>query len=113
MYALLRTSADPRALMRSAQAQVWAIDPNQPIHSLRTVDGILADAQADRRFTTLLLGLFSIVALALAAIGIYGVIAYSTAQRVQEFGVRLARGARRTDVLTMVLKEAYGLAPPG
>jgi putative ABC transport system permease protein len=113
MYAFIRTSADPLALVRPAQAQVWAIDPNQPIHSIRSVDAILADTQADRRFTTLLLGLFSIVALALAAIGIYGVIAYSTAQRVQEFGVRLALGARRMDVLTMVLKEGARIGAAG
>jgi putative ABC transport system permease protein len=113
MYVLIWTSGDPLALARSAQAQVWAIDPNQPIHSVRTVEGILADSQADRRFTTLLLGLFSIVALVLAAIGTYGVMAYSTAQRVQEFGVRLALGARRTDVLTMVLKEGVRIGAAG
>jgi putative ABC transport system permease protein len=113
MYALIRTSGDPLALVRPAQAQVWAIDPNQPIHSLRTVEGILAESQADRRFTMLLLGLFSIVALALATVGIYGVMAYSTAQRVQEFGIRLALGARRADVLTMVLKEGVRIGATG
>jgi putative ABC transport system permease protein len=113
MYALIRTSGDPLALARPAQAQVWALDPNQPTASVRSVDAILGEAQANRRFTTLLLGLFSIVALALAAIGIYGVVAYSTAQRLQEIGIRMALGASRTHVLTSVLKEAVMIGVVG
>ena len=113
LYALVRTTGDPLASAKAAQAEVWAIDRDQPVASVRTVDAILARSQANRRFTTLLLGLFSIVAVTLAAIGIYGVMAYSTAQRTQEIGIRMALGARRGDVLRMVLGEGLTIGAAG
>jgi predicted permease len=113
LYALVRTTGDPLAIAKAAQAEVWAIDRDQPVASVRTVDAILARSQANRRFTTLLLGLFSIVAVTLAAIGIYGVMAYSTAQRTQEIGIRMALGARRGDVLRMVLGEGLTIGAAG
>jgi putative ABC transport system permease protein len=113
MFVLLRTTGDPMSVARAAQAEVWAIDRDQPVSSVRTLDAIVARAQANRRFTTVLLSLFSIVALVLAGIGVYGVIAYSTAQRTQEIGIRMALGAGRGHVLRMVVGEGLKIGAAG
>ena len=105
MFVLLRTSGDPVRLAAAAQAAVWAIDRNQPVTSIRTLREMVDARQANRRFTTLLLVVFASVALVLATIGVYGVIAYSTAQRTQEIGIRMALGAERAHVLRLVLAE--------
>jgi putative ABC transport system permease protein len=112
---LVRTAGDPIALAHAVQAQLWTVDPAQPVASIRTLEQLLALTQANRRFTTLMLIAFAAVALVLAAIGIYGVIAYSTAQRTKEIGVRIALGATRADVVRMVLRDgvrigAFGIA---
>lgn len=113
MFVLVRTTSDPMTLARAAQAAVWSIDRDQPVSSVRTVDAMVARAQANRRFTTLLLGLFAVVALVLAGIGVYGVIAYSTAQRTQEIGIRMALGAGRAHVLKMVMAEGLKIGAAG
>src|SRR5439155_6273594 len=89
-FVLLRTNGDPITLVAAAQAAVWSIDRNQAIASIRTVPELLAQRELNRRFTTLLLGVFASVALVLAIIGTYGVIAHATAQRTQEIGIRTA-----------------------
>ena len=110
MLVVLRTSGDPLSLAGAAQAAVWSIDRNQPVSSVRTLRDMVDATQANRRFTTLLLVVFAVVALVLAAVGVYGVIAYSTAQRTQEIGIRVALGAERAHVLSLVLAEGVRIA---
>jgi putative ABC transport system permease protein len=112
-FVLLRTNGDPLTLVAAAQAAVWSIDRNQPIASIRTVPELLAERQLNRRFTTLLLGVLASVAVVLAIIGTYGVIAHATAQQSQEIGIRMALGADRRMILAMVLIAGLRFAAAG
>ena len=112
-FVLVRTNGDPVTLIAAAKAAVWSIDRNQAIASIRTVPELLAQRELNRRFTTLLLGVFASVALVLAIIGTYGVIAHATAQRTQEIGIRIALGADRWMILRMVLGGGLRIAATG
>jgi putative ABC transport system permease protein len=112
-FVLLRTHGDPMALIAPAKAAVWSIDRDQAIASIRTVPEMLAQRELNRRFTTLLLGVFASVALVLAIIGTYGVIAHATAQRTQEIGIRMALGADGRAILRMVLVGGLRIAATG
>jgi putative ABC transport system permease protein len=109
----VRTAGDPRAVVPTVGAIVREADPLLAVADVRTIDDILDRSVAQRRLTMLLLTIFAAAALLLAAVGIYGVIAYSVTQRTQEIGIRLALGAPRRKVLAMVVRQAAALAVTG
>jgi putative ABC transport system permease protein len=113
MNLLVRTAVPPTSIVPAVRAQISAVDPDQPVTSIQTVDELMDSSRAQPRFTMLLLGVFSAAALALAVIGIYGVLAYSVAQRRQELGIRLALGAERADILRLVVGQGLTLATAG
>jgi putative ABC transport system permease protein len=113
MNVVIRTSGDPMLLANGVQTEVQRLDAALPIANLATMNDVLGDALSRPRFLTLLLGIFAGVALALAAIGTYGVMAYSVTQRRQEIGIRMALGARSGNVLSMVMSQGFAVAALG
>jgi putative ABC transport system permease protein len=113
MNLLVRTMLPPRSITSAVRAQISAVDPDQPIAGIQTVDELVDSSLAQPRFTMLLLGVFSATALALSVIGIYGVVSYWVAHRRYELGIRLALGAQRVDILRMVVRQGFTLAFAG
>jgi len=109
MNLLVRTAIDPHQVVSTLRQQVYSIDPDQPITQVQTMDELLATFRAQPRFTVFLLTSLSSIALVLAVVGIYGVIAYTVAQRRHELGIRMALGAERRDVLRLIVARGLFL----
>jgi predicted permease len=113
LFLLVRSDRAPEALTADVRAAVRAIDSEQPIYAIQTLDEAIALSTFQQRLATQTLGVFAFVALVLAAIGVYGVMSYSVTARTQEMGVRLALGAQRREVLWVVLRQVLGLSAIG
>jgi putative ABC transport system permease protein len=110
MVLVAKTSVEPGSLAGALRQQVWAIDKDQPVFDVKTMQEVRSTSVAVYSFSSVMLGIFAFVALLLASIGIYGVMAFAVTQRTQEIGIRIALGARSVDVLKLVVKHGMKLA---
>jgi predicted permease len=113
MSFMLRTSSDPMGLVAAARSQILAVDRNQPIEEIKTLARLFADETSPFRFAAVLMSVFGAIALVLSAIGVYGVMSYSVAQRTHEIGICIAIGAQRSDVLRLIAGQGIKIAALG
>ena len=113
MTFVVRTRTDPAAAASAIQDAIHFVDKDEPLYGVRTMDQVVSESRSPRRVRMLLLSLFAALALALACVGIYGVMAYSVAERAHEIGIRMALGAERKDVLSLVVGQGLRLALAG
>jgi putative ABC transport system permease protein len=109
MAVAARTQANPEAMIQTVKQQIWKVDSQLPVTDVKTMNEVSAASFAARRFNMLLLAIFAGLALVLGAVGIYGVMSYAVTQRTQEIGIRMALGARATDVLRLIIKNGLTL----
>lgn len=112
-YLVVRTTGDPLALASAVRQAVWSVDPEQSVSNMRSMDDIFNVELLNRQTQLTLVGSFAIVAFVMAAIGVYGVISYTVAQRMPEIGIRLALGASRARVVVETLRSAMMVAAAG
>jgi len=113
VFVVARTAGEAAAAAPAVRAATARLDRDQPISDVRTMDARIARSLTARRFNTVLIALFAALALVLAAVGLYGVVAYSVTQRTHEIGVRVALGARPGDVITMVIRQGVFMMAAG
>lgn len=113
MYLVIRTTPDPVPMGAAIAKEIQAVDPEMPVYDVHSMDQRLSEALARKRFSMLLLGMFAVIASILAAIGIYGVMAYAVNQRTHEIGIRLALGAQPSNIMQLVIRQALILISVG